>query len=699
MVAPAHLALAAFLLFFGPSGVGGQESPVTRGSDPAPALHAGLEEAGWEDYHESVGRKVEGTHVIELEAREVAWRPWGEDGPPILAHAWAADGEKPRVPAPLIRVRAGTPVEVTIRNTFDTDLFVRGLRGGTRPRPGPGPGGGPPLPDSVVVPPGDTKVARFTPTVPGTYVYTGRVGAPFPFFGGEPRPDILGGGQGNRQWIGLMVVDPAEGPLPEEAFFLITHWGDPRVPSSFLPATRFFINGRAWPHTRRLEYAQGDTVRWRVVNMSGREHPMHLHGFHFQVDGRGDQDGDGLLPPELRPHVVTETLEPGGSVRMSWVASEPGNWVFHCHFMRHMSWIQNRPMPEGGGADGHDRGHSSADQRAMASAGEHHDPAAVGDRQGTELLGGLVMGITIHPSPDYRAVQVDPVRELRLHVTRTDRVFGDEPGYSFVLQRGASPAPDSLLPPSSPLILTRDELTRITVLNHADAPLGVHWHGIELESWADGVPGWSGMPDAPVPAVSPGDSLVVRMSPPRAGTFMYHVHSEPGHELARGLYGTLLVMEPGQVWDRTRDHPFLLGSLGTGKDPPPAVNGRRIPSLVKLEMGVTNRLRFMHISPDDDKQIRLLQDGDPVTWTPVAKDGADLPPALVREGPAELRIHVAETWDMMWTPREAGSYTLRVVTTFDSGAAAFPRDAPPPHTLDIPVRVGQPGSSPNGVRK
>ena len=49
------------------------------------------------------------------------------------------------------------------------------------------------------------------------------------------------------------------------------------------------INGKAWPHTERLRYALGDSVRWRIVNASQEAHPMHLHGFYFRVDSRGVQ--------------------------------------------------------------------------------------------------------------------------------------------------------------------------------------------------------------------------------------------------------------------------------------------------------------------------------------------------------------------------------------------------------------------------
>src|SRR5690606_36991912 len=156
---------------------------------------------------------------------------------------------------------------------------------------------------------------------------------------------------------------------------------------------------------------------------------------------------------------------------------------------------------------------------------------------------------------------------------RRPGVFGDDAGYGFVLQQGDTPpAADSVAFPGSLIVLTRGEPTTIAVHNNADVPLGVHWQHLEPERWADGVPRWSGRPDATRPAIPPGSTFTVRMTPPRAGTFMYHAHGEPGHQLAQGLYGPFLVLEPGEAWDRETDRLFLLGSLGTGTDAPPAIN-------------------------------------------------------------------------------------------------------------------------------
>lgn len=621
------------------------ELPETRADD--------LPRAGFEDFRVPAGRMVEGVLRVTLEAKAAEWRPWGEEGPVLLAHVFAADGESPQVPAPLIRAHAGTPIHVTVRNNLSDTLVVRGLRDHGAGEPGLAAA----LADQVVVAPGDEAKVLFTPTVPGTYSWGG---------------DGLGpGAQADRGLRGLFIVDPpGEEPNPEERFFLITHWGDPDRPASFLPSTRFFLNGRSWPHTERLTYTQGDTIRWRVVNFSGRPHPMHLHGFHFQVDARGDLFREQVYAPEERRLVVTEALEPAESIRMSWVASEPGNWIFHCHFMRHMSWRQTAPL------EGPPLTHTHA----------HPDPE--GAPEGEDLMGGLVLGITVAPHEDYHPDTSLPRRRLDLFVNEREGVFGTEPGYAFVLgEESSQPAADSVRFPGSLLLLRRGEPTEIVVHNRSRVPLGVHWHGLELESWTDGVPGWSGLPGKAVPAIGPGDSLAVRMAPPRAGTFMYHVHSEPEHQLAQGLYGPLLVLDEDEGWDPERDRLFLLGSLGPGDDPPPAVNGRLEPVEESFRQGESYRLRFMHISPDDGKQVALLRDGAPVTWLPVAKDGADLPESQVTGIPAQLQIFVGETYDFLWSPTEPGDYTLRVISTFDPGAPVFPRDAPAPDTMDIALAV------------
>jgi FtsP/CotA-like multicopper oxidase with cupredoxin domain len=54
-----------------------------------------------------------------------------------------------------------------------------------------------------------------------------------------------------------------------------------------------------------------------------------------------------------------------------------------------------------------------------------------------------------------------------------------------------------------PIVLTRGQPVEIEVVNRLKDPTAIHWHGIELESYFDGVPGWSG---ADTPSIAPGTS-------------------------------------------------------------------------------------------------------------------------------------------------------------------------------------------------
>ena len=206
----------------------------------------------------------------------------------------------------------------------------------------------------------------------------------------------------------------------------------------------------------------------------------------------------------------------------------------------------------------------------------------------------------------------------------------------------------------------------ITIVNRSHEPAAVHWHGIELESFPDGVPGWSGSGDRLLPAILPGDSLTVRFTPPRAGTFMYHSHFNELQQITLGLYGAILVLEPGQVDDPETDRVLLLSDAGATPNPrlgPFAramLNGRVEPEPMRLRAGTTYRFRIVNIRSDYAVSLGLLDsEGQPVEWRHVAKDGADLPPAQAALRPARLLSEVGEIYDFEFTPRSPGRLTLR----------------------------------------
>jgi FtsP/CotA-like multicopper oxidase with cupredoxin domain len=397
------------------------------------------------------------------------------------------------------------------------------------------------------------------------------------------------------------------------------------------------INGLSWPHTERFEATVGDSIRWRVVNATARAHPMHLHGFYFRIDARGDAMADTLLPVAQRPLAVTELLRVFETMAMTWVPERPGNWLFHCHLAYH---VVPSTRLDPAAHDGHDR---------MSNDASLH-------------MAGLVVGIAVRPRPAEREAARGRARRLRLFIQEGARRGLAPRALGFVLQRGpTAPASDSVEIPGSPLVLTRGEPTDIAVTNRLKEPAAIHWHGIELESYSDGVAGWSGAANRLAPSIQPGSTFTAHLTLPRAGTFIYHTHMNDVEQLTSGLYGTIVVLEPGQAFDPARDHLFVLGWDGEKKGvaQPLVLNGESAPGPLELAAGVTHRLRFVNIGPAGQWHFAVYHDSTPAVWRRLARDGADLPPQQAVEGPARVLIAVGETRDMQWTP-EPGEYRLTV---------------------------------------
>ena len=83
----------------------------------------------------------------------------------------------------------------------------------------------------------------------------------------------------------------------------------------------------------------GEVVQIVVENNDSSEHPMHLHGYSFQVIARGTGTWDGSessLPqyPVVRDVVTTP---PSGYLVIRFKADNPGVWMYHCHMVFHLA--------------------------------------------------------------------------------------------------------------------------------------------------------------------------------------------------------------------------------------------------------------------------------------------------------------------------------------------------------------------------
>jgi FtsP/CotA-like multicopper oxidase with cupredoxin domain len=590
----------------------GSAIPTRRPAEPSPIISLN-------DNLEPAGSLVDGTLELHLELREGDWHVLGPDRPAARVLAFAASGQTASIPAPLIRVPLGTTVHVTITNPLDSTLVVHGLA--SRRVTGM---------DSLVVPAGTTRDVRFDADAEGTYYYWGTTtGVAFDDRGYE-----------DSQLTGAFVVDPVEG-AQDDRIMIITAWADSRDEEGNPDLWREFlmINGRPWPYTERLTYTMGDTVRWRLINGSWAPHPMHLHGFYFRIDARGDLAQDTLYWPAQRRMAVTELMTPGETMALTWSPDRPGGWIFHCHLNWHVI-----PNPQLGPE------RESREQRiAHVLYGNPHHSA---ENHVVEGMGGLMMAMNIRPSADWQPDR-RARRQLRLFV-QSDTIPADSVRrFTYVLQEGERPpAYDSLRALASTIVLRKGEPTSIWVHNRTLEPTQVHWHGLEIDSYFDGVTGVGGYEDSPTPPIMPGDSFEVRVTPPRAGSFMYHTHINDIFQQRSGLYGALVVLEPEDQWDPEHDRIFLIGSDPTDF---PILNGRYEHEPLVLRTGTDYRFRLMNITMGGPAlEIWLVEDGAPIRWMPLAKDGFDLPRWQRKRTRATQRVSIGETYDFaVRVPREA----------------------------------------------
>ena len=618
------------------------------------------------DNRQPAGQLEGSTLTVRLEARKGVWYPEAQDGFGVPVAAFAEEGKPLQNPGPLIRVKSGTEVRALVRNSLDKPLTLFGLaetRGIAA--------------DSFVVEPGAVREIRFRAKEPGTYYYAGKTS----------RGSVFGRLGDDSQLNGAIVVDPADATgMPDDRIFTISWWAviDPSSPTGLDRAT-LVINGRSWPYTERLDATQGDSLRWRWINFTDLPHPLHLHGFYFRVDAVGDGARYATYARGDQRRAVTEVVPPGGTVALAWSPTRPGNWVFHCHFVSHISPLVSIGTERGVPAALTPASDMPGSGDDASEPGEHsHHDGAGGIPQHT--MSGLVLGIRVAPRGAVTTQPARTSRQMRLIVRSKPNVYDGLPGYAYVL--GGTPAErdtNALRVPGPTLVLQKDEPVAITVVNRSQMPAAVHWHGIELDSYPDGVPGWSGSGSAVLPAIAPNDSLTVRFTPPRAGTFMYHSHFDELDQIASGLYGSIVVLDRGQRYDGDTDRVLVLSDDGPtrnvirGPFPHALLNGESQPKPMQLRSGVTYRFRLINIRTDYEATVSIFDDGEPAQWRVIAKDGADLPASQATVRAAILTFAAGEIYDVEFTPTTPGKLTLQF------GA---PKQGPiPGQATDVPVVV------------
>ncbi|HUX74221.1 MAG TPA: copper resistance system multicopper oxidase [Steroidobacteraceae bacterium] len=256
----------------------------------------------------------------------------------------------------------------------------------------------------------------------------------------------------------------------------------------------------------------------------------------------------------------------------------------------------------------------------------------------------------------------------------------------------------------------------LRVSNRLRVPTSIHWHGILVPFRMDGVPGIS------FAGIAPGDAFVYRFKVHQSGTYWYHSHSS--FQEQTGMYGAIVVEPAGAARNRSdRDYVVLLSDWSDRSpqqiyatlkrksdyynfaEPTVADFFRDVRDL-GIERALAKRKMWntMRMSPTDlsdvsgytytylmngtapagnwtgsfrpGEKIRLrLINGSSMTYfdvripglkmTVIAADGQDVEPVSVDE----LRIGVAEIYDLLVEPQEDRAYTVFAQSIDRSGYA------------------------------
>ncbi|MEV0945114.1 multicopper oxidase family protein [Rhodococcus sp. NPDC049939] len=239
-------------------------------------------------------------------------------------------------------------------------------------------------------------------------------------------------------------------------------------------------------------------------------------------------------------------------------------------------------------------------------------------------------------------------------------------------------------------ILRVDVGDRVRVLfrNRLPDETTVHWHGIAIRNYMDGVPD---VTQSPIPA---GEEFTYDFIPPDPGTFWYHTHVDL--QRGRGLYGALIVDDPrapenwdaefvvvlsdwltsrtpSQVFDHLRSStmdpmpemssPALGGDAGDVNYPMYLLNGRPPVDPATFMARPGQRVLFRIINASDDTAFRVALGGHRLTVTQT--DGFPVQPVDT----SSILIGMGERYDALVSLQD-GVFPL-VAAAEGKGAQAF----------------------------
>lgn len=285
----------------------------------------------------------------------------------------------------------------------------------------------------------------------------------------------------------------------------------------------------------------------------------------------------------------------------------------------------------------------------------------VGSTMATAALAAVAIDLDVSYAFDGIAITARPSKK---------RIYQpDAPPSDLWTYNGNAPGPA--------IRVRRGERVKVRFKNELEESTSIHWHGIRIENSMDGVSGLTQK------AVEPGETFNYNFTAPDAGTYWYHAHNRSWNQVARGLYGALIVLEDEPAFDESHDVTLVVddwrlspqgtldtASIGSLMDWSHGgrlgnwitVNGESQP-VFQLNTGEPYRIRLINAS-----NARILEiDPNKLGALVIAYDGQPLPDA-VRLDYSPLLIGPAQRVDLLISPADEGLLTLEEV----SGDRPFP---------------------------
>jgi CopA family copper-resistance protein len=142
---------------------------------------------------------------------------------------------------------------------------------------------------------------------------------------------------------------------------------------------------------------------------------------------------------------------------------------------------------------------------------------------------------------DDRSEEGRPVKEYNLTIEQKEMTLGGVSAKAMAIN-GSIPGPV--------LEFNEGDLAIINVTNKMDEETSVHWHGLILPNFYDGVPYLT------TPPIKPGTTFQYRIPVNQSGTFWYHSHTMLQEQ--KGLYGAIVIQPKEKTMEYDKELAMVL---------------------------------------------------------------------------------------------------------------------------------------------